>query len=268
MSPFYTLISFVRSLLTLEELGINTYATLSIAALTPAVRRYTLFYGFYFFHFTFALILFYKLLSREKFQYAEKYSFIFFFFLCMLAGALSMYVVAPYVHPYRFLIFGWLFGSAPLTAIILKDRRKWLRKIGVFLLIAFMIFNIYMFEPTAWDAKAEGLPGAASEEDYALANTIDFSNGKIFGPTNSLMVIYYLYNNLGTIFSYPYTSQFNLSNFDYIIIYKTELELEKKYNPNPRTETIATLRALMNGSSTKYDKIYESNNILVFKPRK
>jgi len=268
LSPFYTLVSFARSLLVPEEWWINTYVELAGIRPTsfPTIRGYIIFYGFYLFHFTFAFILLCRLMLKPRKLNMETWSFTLFFYLCLLLGFLSAYVVNPAASPQRFLPFGWLFGSAPLTATILRDKHKWFKRIGVFLLITFILFNIYMIEPTAWDAQAEGIPSAASEEDFALANAIDFSNGRIFGPNNPLMAIYALHNNLGTIFAHPYLSEFNLVNFDYIIIQKKQLELEKKYNPDPRTETIATLRALVNGTHMGYNKIYESGNILVFQP--
>jgi uncharacterized membrane protein len=266
MSPLYSLTSFVRSLIFPEEWGVYSYSALSgiSAASIQTVRGYIIFYGFYFFHLIFALILFHELLKART-SNLETYSFILFFFCCMLLGFLTMYVVKPEAYPDRFLTYGWLFGFAPLTATLLKNKHKWLERIGVFMLIGFILFNIYMIEPTAWDAKAEGAPTATSEEDYGLADTIDFSNGTIFGSQTPLMAIYDRYCNLGKIWD-TRGSVVDLTNFDYIIIDKNQLEIEKKYYPNPRTETTAALRALANGSSSEYNKIYESNSILVFKP--
>ena len=118
--------------------------------------------------------------------------------------------------------------------------------------------------PTAWDAKAEGIPIATSEEDYALANTFNFSGEKIYGHQNSVMAIYDVHNNVGTIFT---LSEVDLTKFDWVIIQKKTLELEKKYYQEPRTETIATLERLATECSPDYNKIYESNSLLVFKLR-
>jgi len=266
MSPLYTLTTFVREVFTPSQWGVRTYGeTTGISgASIQTIRGYIMFYGFYFFLFIFGLTLLYSLLGRAKKHRVEAYSFTLFLFLCGLVGFLSLYLIAPAAYPDRFLMFGWLFGFAPLVVAILKGKSKWLRRIGVFLLIAFMLFNIYMIETTAWNARAEEITGAPSEEDYALANTFDFSSGKILGPQNNLMAIYDVHNNLGTIFG---LSEVNLTKFDWVIINKKELELEKKNYPEPRTETIAALERLATEGSRDYDKIYESNSLLVFKQR-
>jgi hypothetical protein len=121
-----------------------------------------------------------------------------------------------------------------------------------------------MIDPVNYDIKTAGVPLVTSEEDYALANTFDFSSGKIFGPQNPVMAIYDVHNNLGTIFA---LSEVNLTEFDWIIILKKELELEKRDYPEPRTETIAALERLATECPPDYNKIYESNSLLVFKLR-
>jgi len=268
MSPLYTLTTFVRSIFTPSQWGVNTYAAIAglSAVSTLTIRGHIIFYGFYFFLLIFGLILLYGLLPRAKNRRVETYSFTLFLFLCGLVGFLSLYLVAPAAFPDRFLTYGWLFGFAPLAVAILKGKHKWLRRIGVLLLIAFMLFNIYMIDPTAWDARAEGVSAATSEDDYALANTIDFSIGKIFGPPNALMAIYDVHNNLGTIW-YGGVSEVDLTKFDWVIINKKELELEERYYREPRTETIAALERLATEGSTDYNKVYESNSLLVFKRR-
>ncbi len=179
-------------------------------------------------------------------------------------GFLSLNIILPTVFPDRFLMYGWLFGFAPLIVAILKGKHKWLQRVGLFLLVASMLFNIYMIELTAWDARAQLVPAAPSEEDYALANTFDFSSGKIFGPQNPVKAIYDVHNNLGTRFA-PQYSKIDLAKFDWVIIDKKKLELEKRYYLEPRTEIIATLERLATEYSADYKKVYESNNLVVFK---
>lgn len=266
-SPFYTLVSFVTRVFTPSRWGVNTYAEIfGLSAFsTRTIRDFIIFYGFYFFHLIFSLVLLCGLLHRTKKRRVEAYSFTLFLFLCGLVGLLSLYVVAPAAFPDRFLMFGWLFGFTPLVVAILKSKHKWSKRVGVFLLVAFMLFNIYMIDSTAWNARAEGVPTATSEEDYSLANTIDFSSGEIFGAHNPLLAIYDVHNNLGTIL-YAHT-EVDLTKFDWIIIQKKQLELEKRYYQEPRTETIAALERLATECSTDYNKIYESNSLLVFKRR-
>ena len=266
MSPLYTLAALVRDVFAPSQWGVRTYAEMagiSVASLRT-IRDYTMFYGFYSFHLIFGLILLYNLLRRAKNRRVETYSFSLFLFLCGLVGFLFMYLVAPAAFPDRFLMFGWLFGFAPLVVAIVKGKHKWPQRVGVFLLIAFMLFNIYMIKPSAYDVRAERISLITSEEDYALANTFNFSGGKIFGDQNTLMAVYDVHNNLGTIFS---LSEVDLTKFDWVIIQKKELELEKKYYQEPRTETIEALVRLATECSPDYNKIYESNSLLIFKLR-
>jgi hypothetical protein len=266
MSPLYTLAAFVRDVFTPSLWGVRTYAEaagISVASI-PTIRGHIIFYGFYFFHLIFGLILLYRLLHRAQNRRVETYSYTLFLFFSGLVGFLSLYIIAPAAFPDRFLMFGWLFGFAPLVVAILKGKHKWLRRVGVFLLIAFMLFNIYMINPYDYNPRAEGVALVTSQEDYALAYTLNFSGGKIYGYQNPVMAIYDVQNNLGTIFT---LSEVNLTKFDWIIIQKKELELEKKDYPKPRTKTIAVLERLATGGYANYTKIYESDSLLVFKRR-
>ena len=269
MSPLYTLGRFVRDVFTPRRWGVGTYA--EMIGISPAsigtIRRFIIVYGFYIFYLIFYLILLYRLLPRAKKHRLETYSFTLFLFLSGLTGFLLLHFVAPGAFPDRFLMLGWLFGFAPLVVAILKCKYKWPKRVGVFLLVAFMLFNIYIIDPTAWDARAEGVPVATSEEEYALANTFDFSSGEIIGSRGIVMAIYDVHNNFGTI-SWTSVSKVDLTEFDWIIIQKKALELEKKYYQEPRTETIAVLRRLATEGSPDFNKIYESNSLLAFKLRK
>ncbi|HIH97131.1 MAG TPA: hypothetical protein HA348_06615 [Thermoplasmata archaeon] len=264
--PLYTLATFARDVFNPSQWGVSSYAEISgsSAASIRTIRGHIIFYGFYSFHLIFGLILLYGLLHKAKNSRAETYSSTLFLFLCGLVGFLSLYLVAPAAFPDRFLTFGWLFGFAPLVVAILRGKYKWPKRVSVFLLVGFMLFNIYMIKPIAYNPRAEGVALVTSEEDYSLANTFDFSGGNIFGHQNVVMAIYDTYNNLGTVLS---LSEVNLTKFNWIIIKKKTLELEKTYYQEPRTETTAALECLATEGSTDYNKIYESNSLSVFKLR-
>lgn len=263
-SPFYTLISFVKDLVTPSQWGQTLPELTSVSPVAIATARgHIIFYGFYSFTILFALILLYSLLPRTKSNRVEKYSFTSFLFLCGLLSLISLYLVAAKANPDRFLMYGWLFGFAPLALAILKDKQEWFRQIGIFLLVAFMFFNVYMIDSTAWDAHAEGVALATSEEDYALANAFDFSQGTIAAHQNDIMAIYDVYNNMGKI---AFDSvDINLTSFDWIIVQKEELRFEEKHYAKPRTEAIAEMQRLEEEGSTSYNRIYESNNLAAFK---
>ena len=72
------------------------------------------------------------------------------------------------------------------------------------------------------------------------------------------------FDNLGI--TVTYSEKVDLTGFDWIIIQKRELELVKSYNLESTKETIALLEHLAFGDSVGYEKIYESDNIVVVKP--
>jgi uncharacterized membrane protein (Fun14 family) len=262
--PLNSLVNMAQNLFSPSQYGVRTYANLANISTSSlrSIRQYVEFYGFYSFLFIFALVLLYKLLPRTKNRRVETYSFTLFLLLCLLIGFLSLYVIAPEAYPDRFLTYGWLFGFAPLAVAILKGKYKWLRIIGVLLLVAFMLFNIYLIDPAYWDARnAQATPHAPTLEEYTLANTIDFSTGKILASDqNTVGAIYDVYNNLGTIVTY--SEEVNLTQFNWIVIQKQELQFEKSYYSKPQ-ETITILENLTFGSSPGYNKIYESDNLVV-----
>jgi len=262
--PLNSLINIARELFTPSQYGVRTYASMANIGTSSlhTIRQYAIFFGFYSFLLIFALILLYKLSPRTKNRRIETYSFTLFLFLCLLIGFLSLYVIEPQAFPDRFLTYGWLFGFAPLVVAILKGKYKWLRIIGVLLLIAFMLFNIYMIDPAYWDPKrVQEAPAAPTFENYALGNTINFSSGKILASDqNTVGAIYDLHNNLGTIVTY--SEEVNLTQFNWIVIQKQELQFEKSYYSKPQ-ETITLLENLTFGSSPGYNKIYESDNLVV-----
>lgn len=270
--PLYTLTTFVRSIFTPSQWGVQTYAqAVGISATSiHTIRGYILYYGFYFFNLVFASILLYRLLPRAKNPRTETYSFTLFFFLCGLMGFVSLYLVTAAVFPDRFLAYGWLFGFAPLTVAILKGKHKWLRRVGVLLLVASMFFNIYMTAPIFWSPSRGDPPAAPSLEDYALANTFNISNETILATQNIVATIYEVQYNLSSSVAsqnsiVTYSGQVDLSNFDWVIIQKQELEAVKSDNPKQTTETIALLEHLAFESSPYCNKIYESNNLVVVK---
>lgn len=264
---FNVFVTFGKSIFNFAEWGSYTYAeTTGLSAIfTLPLRIQIMYFGYYLFIILFSIILLYWVLNKARKSHLEIYSYTLFFFLCGLIGVLSLYLVAPAAYPDRLLLYGLLFGFTPLIMAILKGKYTWFRRIGVFLLIAFMLFNIYTINPDAWDVKAEKDPMAVYKEDYTLAKTIDFSNGSIFGHPSVLMAILDVQNNLGTTVWDTRVSDVNISKFDWIIIDKTQLEIEKTTYPEPRTDIIAALDYLVTKGSPDYSKVYDSNRLLVFK---
>jgi len=252
--PFYTIATLAAELFNPTQWGSRSYAQMAGISGTSirTLRGNIEFYGFYIFHSIFALIMLFQLLHRGKSRRIETYSFTLFFFLCGIIGFSSLYLIPAAVFPDRFLMYGWIFGFAPLVTAILEGKHKLLRRSIVILMIAFMLYNLYIIDPVNWDLRAEGVTTVASFEDYSLANTINFSNVKIFGYQNPLMAVYDVQGELGNVLS---VYKVNIAEFGFIIIQKKSLALEP----------ITALVAIAENNSSNYNKIYESNSLSVFR---
>ena len=267
ISPLYNLVSFAKELFSPTQWGVGTYGYVAgiAGAEIQTMRGYIIFYGFFSFVLIFGAILLYQLLRRAGNRRAEIYSFTLFLFLCGIVGFIQLYVVpmggAPF--PDRFLTFGWLFGFAPLVAAILNGKYKWLRRVGVCLLVSYMVFNLYMIPPTVWDPKADGVASATSREDYALANTFDFSGVRLAAHPNPRMAIYNVHNNMGGgIFG-----NVELSEYDWVIVQKEVLRRMKQFHPEAGAEATAKMEELMKEGSPERNRIYDSTSLSVFKRR-
>jgi hypothetical protein len=260
-SPVYSLSTFVKEIFATSQWGVSSYGTVEgiTTGLPQFFRGYVLFYGFYFFLFIFVIILLYGILPRPKYQRIEALSFTVLLFLSGIGGLTSFYITAKDIlpNPTRFLTFGWLFAFGPLVAIILGRKNKWLVGVGIFLLFAFMLHNIYQIDPQVWDAKVQGAPEATTEENYALANTLDFSSGAIAADDENLMAIYDVHNILGS----DAFGNIDLSKYNWVIIDKQILQL---YNNESKTEAILEMEQLEDMGSANRDKIYQSDNMSVF----
>jgi hypothetical protein len=261
--PLHSLVTFVKDIFVPAELGAATYGELyGITGTIPqSFRGGVLFYGFYLFILIFIIILLYGLLPRLRYHRIEDLSFTLFLFVCGIGGLMALYLIPYEIGPYpdRFIMFGWLFAFAPLTAIILSRKTKWLIGVGIFLLFAFMLHNIYQIEPAAWDSKV-GAEMSPSEEDYALAETFDFSSGKIAASADNLLAIYDVSNNLGEDFKYV-----DLSQYEWVIVNEEILQLE--YYSESAKQAIAEMKQMEKGGSPDRNTIYQSSNLSVFKLR-
>jgi hypothetical protein len=121
-----------------------------------------------------------------------------------------------------------------------------------------------MIDPSFWNAKKAQEPsGDPTLQGYALVNTINFSSGNILSNEGSILgVIYGVHNNVGTLIYY--NSVINVTNSDWVIINKPLMEAEKSQYPD--SETIALLERLAFATSPAWNKIYESNNLVVATP--
>jgi len=250
--------------------GAVWYATSPETIVT--IRGHVLFYGFWIFHAIFAAILVYSLIFQRKGKPAEFYSFTSFLFLLGILGLLQ-YFVMPLkpvdLDPNRVLMLGWIWGFAPLAYCIWESKREWLKKSGIIILAAFMLFNIYMIPPQSWNPEAEGQPGSVLEEDYALARTITLSDqATVMGLTANLA-----FYDVEGILSKPVErilSIEELDAFDCIVINKEVLRGSEEnavrgaYHWN--IDVLNKVGELSRGDRPgERNKIYQSNNLIVLK---
>jgi hypothetical protein len=262
-SPITTLVSLVNSLISPSQWGSNSYSQMvGLGSLT--FRGQIIVNGFYFFILIFSIILLYGLLTRAN-NRTEAYSSTLFLFACGSIGFLSLYLISSAVIPDRFLTYGWLFGFAPVFLAILRFKHKLLKNTGIFLIIAFMLFNIYTIDPPYWDSQVQRSSTTGSIVEFTIANRFNFSSGNIVGPQGIEYAIYTVHNNLGVPFS---VSETNLTKFNWVIINREMLESERTYYQLLNVsegEKLLPLNSLVNGDSSNFNKIFDSDSYSIYK---
>lgn len=236
------------------------------------------FWGYYLFHAVFAIVLLRGLLTRAKEKRPEFYSFTFFLFAVGVWSLVQLYFVSAgspgTTSMERLMMLGWIWGFAPLAVCVFASKRRWVKQSGIVLLVAFMLFNIYMIAPIKWDLQT---PGRAEgqitlREDYALAETIVFS-GKVGAFKFTRNAIYdvqgYYAKDLRQV------SPDEIAALDSVVIKKKQLEaytetatrfikIGRRYNID-----IALLnelgRLVTEDSSRGRNRVYDSNNLVLFR---
>ena len=263
--PMQLLIVFVNNVFTPSIWGIRTILQQETAGSLPNLRYYFLIYGSYISYAIFGLFLVYKSLSRTGNRQLETTVFTSYLIMCGIIGIMSFYLLPPTVGGDRFLAFGWLFALGPLALTIVEFRHKLTVYFSMFLILFFIFINLYTIHPTLWDQGASGAGGAAHPDDFALAETIDFSNGNILGYQNSITTIYDAQNELGTD-AFFLVDPIDLKDFRWVIINRASLKEEGLYSEYTRN-MIRAMEHLEIEESTGYYKIYESNNLCVLEQR-
>jgi len=231
----------------------------------PNLRYYFFIYGSYLSYIIFGVILLYKSFSRQPSRFIETPVFTTYLLLCGVIGFMSMYLLPATVGGDRFLAFGWLFGFGPLALAIIEFENRLVKGFSVLVVAAFIFINLFTIHPTIWNPEAEGVGGAATKQDFALARTVDFSLGDVIGYQNDIMTVYEVQTIEGTD-AYFLLDPVELDNYDWIIINRAGLEEEGLYSEYTR-ETIDRMASLESGDSPEYNLIYESNNVIVLEQR-
>ena len=101
---------------------------------------------------------------------------------------------------------------------------------------------------------------APSIPDYALANTIDFSNGSIVANSYVIYAIYDISNNLG----FSAIQNVDLNKYKWVVIDPKALAIEKKAYLGVVPETITEMTEMVESNVLNRNKIYQSDYLLVF----
>ncbi len=260
-------IYFFDSLITPSSWGIHTIFnqdTMGIASL-PNLRYYFLVYGTYISYFVFGLMLVYKSFSRRGAHFLETPVFTIYLLICGVLGFLSYFVLPPTIGGDRFLAFGWLFASGPLALTIIEYKNSLLVGFSAILILFFISINLFTIHPTMWDPNASGVGGAASKEDFAMAQTVDFSVGNIIGYQNDIMTVYDVQKILGDDTSLLLVPT-NLSKYKWVIVNRASMGEEAIYSSYTK-DILDKIKQLESGNSPDYNRLYESNNLAVLEKR-
>ena len=199
--------------------------------------------------------------------------------MCGVWGFVQLYVVpmeSVEVAPARILMLGWILGFAPLAYCIWGSKRKWGKQAGIILLAAFVLLNVYMIPTDRYDLQHPGRLGGniTLREDHALAETLSFTgNGAAFKFTST--AIYTVQGYYSPYYHLGHVSLDQLEELDWVVIKKKELESYTEgaiifaETGRPYAYEMDLLNRLnellAEGSSAGRDRIYDSNNLVVFK---
>lgn len=276
VQPLIVIDSFLRGLIQSDSsVTYAQFANIGYSSIM-SLRGHVLYIGFYIFNIIFGFMLLYQLISSTKKKTFEISTFTLFHMLMGLLGFLFLYFIPTNVailFPDRFLAYGWLFGIAPLVIFINNIKNKRISKIGVLIIFAFLLFNIYSIETPALDPSHKDVALAPSEEDYAFAGNHAFAEKFTFNNEsfennmylcafqNTLMSIYDKSNYLGNDLYSPISVNSNINDFNWIVVNKMDLE-SKRSIPNLKGTSQQVSQQVLNIDTEKsLNKVYDTNNI-------
>jgi hypothetical protein len=147
---------------------------IGIGQTVVTLRGNILLYGFFLFQGILSFILLLAIFLKKQKHKIENVTFTVFLFFCLFLGGLSLFVLGSIIFPDRFLPFGWLLGSIPLSVLVFTLKKSKVKKFILFIIVCFLVFNIYNIEPDYYTGG--GLfDGRASEKEYAIAGTINIT---------------------------------------------------------------------------------------------
>ena len=263
LHPHAALFDFIQSLFHTGSLSEISYS--DIAGISPVgstLRSNIIFWGINSSLMFFAALLMYGIIPKIRSLRVEALSFTLYLFICGVVALLLLYVL-PFgigIFPDRLFVFGWLFGFAPLLFVILQGNR-FVKRISIIILSIFCLLNIYSIDDTSWDLQSTTLPSATTEEDYYLAQTIDFSEDTAGFNSYALFAVYDVQNRRGKMIDFSSTA--DLLEYEWVVVQKESLSRSQRYLPTQ--ETAIKIGQLLQGQSTSWVRIYESKDLAVLK---
>jgi len=266
VQPMQIGVYYLDNILTPSVWGSRTILNSQTAGIGSLNLRYNfLVFGSYISYAIFGLILLYKSFSRRGSHFLETPVFTLYLVICGALGFLSYFVLPATIGGDRFLAFGWLFAAGPLALAIIEFKNKLMIGVSAFMILFFLFINLFTIHPTIWDPNSSGVGGAASREDFAMAKTVDFSDGEILTYQNDIMTIYAEQNKLGTD-AYFLFEPVDINRYKWVIINRKALVEEGLYTTFTK-EAIEKMAAIESGDNPDYNRLYESNNLAVLQAK-
>ncbi len=169
-------LDFIDEILGLKYVTTTYAQAINLNAPIITLQGKVIYYGFFFFHLFFSLILLIKFIKIKNEQKIEDTSFSIFFFFCMFYAFLALYMVSSLPFPDRFLPFAWMFGIIPITGSLLILKKDIFKKILVIIIIIFMLYNVYNIDSNYYTDNASNTGTIATEKEYNIAYRYDFPN--------------------------------------------------------------------------------------------
>lgn len=182
-------IDFVDEILGLKYVTTTYAQAINLNAPIITLQGKIIYYGFFFFHLMFSLILLIKFIRIKNEQKIQDTSFSIFFFFCMFYAFLALYVVGSLPFPDRFLPFAWMFGIIPITGYLLIFKKDIFKKILVILIVVFMLYNLYNIDSNYYTGNASNTGTVATEKEYIIAQRYDFPD-KYYGYDGVVAAIF------------------------------------------------------------------------------
>jgi hypothetical protein len=259
-------IDFVDEILGLKYVTTTYAASINLNAPIITLQGNIIYYGFFFFHLLFSLILLIKFIKIKNEQKIEDTSFSLFFFFCMFYAFLALYIVGSLPYPDRFLPFAWMFGIIPLTGFLLVFKKNIFKKILVILIVVFMLYNVYNIDPDYYTGNASNTGTVATEKEYIIAQRYDFPD-EYYGYNGVVAAIFDIQGikqrtggiSIGELGdSFDYTSMAVISEQ----IYSKDLLYLKEKSPEEYDKVI---RVISYKNYINIDKICDFGSIYILK---